>query len=76
VDAEVAVADRLLDALADEDLATAFAQARVLSRYDRETGDTMTGIRREEERALTQPDRAGGVVYAAPAVQDAVRRRL
>ena len=61
VDAEVAVADRLLGELADDDLAREFAEARVLSPYDRETGNTMTGIRRYEERALEHPERASGV---------------
>ena len=60
VDAEVAVADRLLGELADEDLAGSFAETRVLSPYDRETGNTMTGIHRYEERALGHPERAGG----------------
>ena len=76
VDAEVAVADRLLDELANDDLAEAFAEARVLSPYDRETGNTMTGIRRYEERALDRPERAGGVIYDGLAAQDALRERL
>ena len=76
VEAEVAVGDRLLGTLAEEDIAAAFAEARVLSPYDRETGNTMTGILRYEERALANPERAGGVIYDGLAVQDALRRRL
>ena len=76
VDAKVAVADRLLGELADEDLADSFAEARVLSPYDCETGNTMTGIRRYEERALEHPERGGGVIYDGIAVQDALRERL
>ena len=36
----------------------------------------MTGILRYEERALANPERAGGVIYDGLAVQDALRRRL
>ena len=76
VDAEVVVEERLLGRLADDDLAEASAEARVISPYDRETGNTMTGVRRYEKRALASPERAGGVVYDGLAVQDALRRRL
>ena len=76
VDAEVVVEERLLGRLADDDLAEASAEARVISPYDRETSNTMTGVRRYEKRALASPERAGGVVYDGLAVQDALRRRL
>jgi hypothetical protein len=76
VDARVRVADRFLDAHDDEEMARSFAEARVLSPYERETGNTMTGILRYEERALANPERAGGVIYDGLPVQDAVRRRL
>ena len=59
-----------------EALARAFAEARVLSPYDRETGNTMLGIVRYEERALAHPERAGGVIYDGLEVQDALRERL
>ncbi|MFT4882661.1 MAG: hypothetical protein ACI8U4_000155 [Natronomonas sp.] len=79
VDAEVTVEDRLFGRLADEDkekLARDLAEARVISPYERETGNTMTGILRYEERALESPERAGGVIYDGLAVQDALRKRL
>jgi hypothetical protein len=75
-DAKVTVRDRFLEVYRHEALAEAFARARVLSPTDPETGNTMTGTVRYEERALERPDRAGGVVYDGLAVQDALRRRL
>ncbi|MFQ3318258.1 MAG: hypothetical protein ACI8UR_000388 [Natronomonas sp.] len=42
IDCAVAVDDRLLGELADESLAEAFAEARVTSPYERETGNTMS----------------------------------
>jgi len=63
VDATVTVRDRFLDLCADDDLAEGFASTRVLSPYERETGNTMLGIVRYEERALEHPERAGGVIY-------------
>jgi hypothetical protein len=56
----------------DDELAEDFAGARVLSPYERETGNTMTGIVRYEERALENPERAGGVIYDGFAVQRAL----
>jgi hypothetical protein len=76
VEADVTVKDRFLSLYADDDLPEAFAAARVLSPYDRETGNTMIGIVRYEQRALEDPERAGGVIYDGLAVQDALRRRL
>ncbi len=76
VDAEVAVRDRFLDLYADDDLPEAFAEARVLSPYERETGNTMLGIVRYEERALEHPERAGGVIYDGTHVQTALGARL
>ena len=77
VDATVDVRDRFLDSFADdEDLAEQFAGARVLSPYEQETGNTMLGIVRYEERALERPDRAGGVIYDGQQVQDALRERI
>ncbi len=69
VEASVEVDDRFLDGL---DVARDFAEARVLSPYDRETGNTMAGIVRYEERALEDPSRAGGVIYDGYAVQRAL----
>ncbi len=76
VDATVTVWDRFLSEYADDDLAEDFAEARVLSPYERETGNTMLGIVRYEERALENPERAGGVIYGGLQVQDALRRRV
>jgi hypothetical protein len=77
VDAEVTVEDRLLDRFADDErVAEAFAETRVLSPYDRETGNTMLGIVRYEERTLADPERGGGVIYDGLAVQDLLRERL
>ncbi|WP_336000045.1 DUF7001 family protein [Halorientalis halophila] len=76
VAAEVTVRDRFLDVRSDDDLAEAFAEARVLDPYDRETGNTMLGIVRYEERALEHPERAGGVIYDGLAVQEALRELL
>jgi hypothetical protein len=76
IDAEVAVEGRLLEDIDDDQLAREFAEARVLSPYEQETGNTMTGILRYEERALEAPERAGGVIYDGLAVQDALRKRL
>lgn len=76
IDAGVAVEERLLGRFDDESLAEAFANTRVLSPYERETGNDMLGIVRYEERALAHPERAGGVIYDGLAIQDALRRRL
>jgi hypothetical protein len=76
VEATVSVRDRFLSLHGDSELAESFAQARVLSPYDRETGNTMLGIVRYEERALESPERAGGVIYDGQAVQRALHERL
>jgi len=77
IDAEVRVRDRLLGAFDDPDaLAEELAAARVTDPYDRETGNTMVGIVRYEERALDDPERAGGVVYDGRAVQRTLNARL
>lgn len=75
VDAEVVVEDRLLGQL-DDALAEEFAEARVTSPYERQTGNTMLGIVRYEERTLADPERGGGVIYDGLAVQDILRKRL
>ncbi len=76
IDATVGIRDRALDLLGDEDLAGAFASARVLDPTDPETGNTMLGIVRYEERALADPERAGGVLYDGRSLQRALRERL
>ena len=76
MDADVRVRDRFLDVSHDDALAEEFAEARVLSPYEQETGNTMLGIVRYEERALSNPERAGGVIYDGLAVQRALRVRL
>jgi hypothetical protein len=76
VDADVDVRGRFLERYADENLPEAFARARVLDPYDRETGNAMTGIVRYEERALEHPERAGGVIYDGLALQRALNARL
>lgn len=73
--ADVTVRERFLDQT-DEALPRAFARARVRSPYERETGSEMLGVVRYEERALSHPERAGGVLYDGQAVQDALRKRL
>ncbi|MFC7138598.1 DUF7001 family protein [Halosimplex aquaticum] len=70
VEAEVSVRDRFLSVYDGEGLAESFAEARVLSPYERETGNTMVGIVRYEERALENPERAGGVIYDGLQVQE------
>jgi hypothetical protein len=76
VDADVAVCDRFLSLYADDDVAEELAAARVLSPYERETGNTMLGIVRYEERALEDPERAGGVIYDGLQVQALLGERL
>jgi hypothetical protein len=76
IDHEIEVRDRFLDFHTDEDLPEAFAGARVLEPYDKGTGNTMFGIVRYEERALADPDRAGGVLYDGLAIQRALNARL
>ncbi|MFY4812198.1 DUF7001 family protein [Haloarcula sp. AONF1] len=76
IEATVSVRDRFLSLHGDSDLAESFAEARVLSPYDRETGNTMLGIVRYEERALESPERAGGVIYDGLAVQRALHERI
>jgi len=72
IDATVTVRDRFLSIHGDEELPRRFAEARVLSPYERETGNTMLGIVRYEERALEDPNREGGVLYDGLAVQRAL----
>ncbi|MFB6256708.1 MAG: DUF6775 family putative metallopeptidase [Haloplanus sp.] len=76
IDGEVRVRDRLLSSVGDEGLAEELAAARVTDPYDRETGTTLVGIVRYEERALANPERAGGVVYDGGAVGRALNARL
>jgi hypothetical protein len=76
VDAEVRVRERFLSLYGDDGLAEEFADARVLSPYDRETGNTMLGVVRYEERALDDPARAGGVIYDGLAVQRLLGDRI
>jgi len=76
IDADVEVRERFLSRFADDDLPEELAAARVLDPYDRETGNTMLGIVRYEERALENPERAGGIIYDGLAVQKALGRRI
>jgi len=76
IDAEVVVRDRFLDVHRTDDLAERFARARVRSPYDRETGNTMLGTIRYEERALEQPEREGGVLYDGIQIQRALNAAL
>jgi hypothetical protein len=76
VDASVAVSERFCAQYADDELAEDLAEARVLDPYERETGNTMVGIVRYEERALEHPERAGGVIYDGLQVQEALGRRI
>jgi hypothetical protein len=72
VDCEIELRDRFLDAHGHEGLADRFAGARVLDPYDRETGNSMLGVVRYEERALEDPERAGGVLYDGVELQRAL----
>jgi hypothetical protein len=76
IDATVTVRDRFCSLYADDSLAEEFAETRVLSPHDRKTGNTMLGIVRYEERALDNPERAGGVLYDGLAVQKRLGTRL
>mgnify|MGYP000064838402 FL=1 len=82
VDADVRVRDRFLSVFGGEDddgdgdLAESFAESRVLSPYERETGNTMVGIVRYERRALENPERGGGVIYDGLGVQSILNRLL
>ncbi|SFB92273.1 hypothetical protein SAMN05444422_10354 [Halobiforma haloterrestris] len=76
VDAEIEVRDRFLEVHRNDDLPERFAAARITSPYDRETGNTMLGTIRYEERALENPERAGGVLYDGVAVQRALNSAL
>ena len=76
VDAGVDVRERFLSLYADERMAEDFARPRVLSPYERETGNEMLGVVRYEERALEHPERAGGVIYDGLQVQSALGERL
>ncbi|WP_276300242.1 DUF7001 family protein [Halorussus lipolyticus] len=73
---EVAVSDRFLDVHRNDALPEQFADSRVLSPYERETGNTMLGIVRYEERALDSPEREGGVLYDGVAVQRALNAAI
>ncbi|WP_128477552.1 DUF7001 family protein [Halorussus pelagicus] len=72
----VEVRDRFLDVHRDEALPEQFAETRVSSPYERETGNTMLGIVRYEERALDHPERAGGVLYDGLGVQRALNAAI
>lgn len=76
IPADVVVRERFLDRYRDEELPTDFARCRVLSPYQRETGNTMLGIVRYEERALATPERGGGVMYDGVELQDVLHQRL
>ncbi len=75
-DVSVTVRDRFLSLYADDELPTEIAETRVKSPYDPETGNTMTGIVRYEERALEHPERTGGVLYDGLALQQRLHSRL
>lgn len=76
IDSSIDVRDRFLDVHRGESLPRAFATARILSPYDRDTGSTMHGIVRYEERVLDDPARGGGVMYDGLAVQRALNGAL
>lgn len=76
IDAAVDVRDRFLGTFGDESLAEAFAAARIRSPGDRETGNTMLGTVRYEERAIEDPERAGGVLYDGIALRRAFNEAL
>ncbi|SFS76469.1 DUF7001 family protein [Halostagnicola kamekurae] len=76
VGVSVAVRDRFLDVHRTDELAERFAEARVRSPYDRETGNAMLGTIRYEERVLESPERGGGVLYDGLQVQRALNAAM
>ncbi|WP_049923028.1 DUF7001 family protein [Halopiger djelfimassiliensis] len=76
IDASVSVRDRFLEEHRTDDLAERFAEARVTSPYERDTGNTMLGTIRYEERALENPDREGGVLYDGGQIQRTLNSAL
>ncbi|WP_336325386.1 DUF7001 family protein [Halovenus sp. HT40] len=76
IEPSVDVRERFTATRADDELAEEFAKTRVLSPYDRDTGNTMLGIVRYEQRALDSPEQAGGVIYDGLAVQRLLGERL
>lgn len=76
IEPAVELRDRFLDVHRHDGLPEQFAAARVLSPYDRETGNTMLGVVRYEERALEQPAREGGVLYDGHAIQTALNEAI
>ncbi|WP_207588467.1 DUF7001 family protein [Halomontanus rarus] len=76
LEATVTVRDRFLDVHRTDELAERFAEARVLSPHDPETGNTMLGTIRYEERALENPERGGGVLYDGGQIQRALNVAL
>ena len=67
---------RFVESRVTDELVESFARARVRSPYDRETGSTMYGILRYEERVLDDPRRGGGVMYDGLALQRALNQLL
>ncbi|WP_246999216.1 DUF7001 family protein [Halosolutus gelatinilyticus] len=76
VDATVETRERFLDVHRTDGLAERFAEARVRSPYDRDTGNAMLGTIRYEERALENPEREGGVLYDGVGIQRALNAAL
>lgn len=76
VEASIEVRDRFLDVHRTDDLPERFAEVRVLSPYDRETGNTMLGTIRYEQRVLENPARGGGVLYDGQQVQRALNAAI
>lgn len=73
---DVEIQPRVFDDIDTNGMAQEFAEARVVSPYQRETGNTMLGIIRYEERALENPEKAGGVLYDGRLIQQALNDRL
>jgi len=76
IEPAVDIRERFTEEHGDGELAEGFAETRVLSPYERETGNTMLGIVRYEQRALDSPEQAGGVIYDGLAVQRLLGDRL
>jgi hypothetical protein len=76
IEATVSVQERFLERYRDDTLPEEMAQTRVKSPHERETGNTMTGIVRYEERALDHPEREGGVLYDGLALQQRLGTRI
>lgn len=76
IEASVSMDERFLGQYSDDTLPEEIAETRVTSPYERDTGNTMTGIVRYEERAIDDPEREGGVLYDGLGLQQRLATRI